>query len=199
MLRMGYVMGSGLGRKLEGRIIPVDAVMVPPGMSLDKFMNLKEKAGGNSNLFSVEKKLKRAEKKHAAMEQMLAKKRENTESVFEFINNKLSGHHHKKKKNDSSFQLQKNAVPTKHIHKESLVNLKKNMLHVGESMKKVNKDIRNLKESIKRIEGRDTVTLGKMKEKLSDLQNERDQLIKLESNIVKEQRNRSDKKKLVEF
>jgi hypothetical protein len=45
MASMGYVMGAGLGKRSEGRIEPVPAMLYPPGRSLDWCMNLREKAG----------------------------------------------------------------------------------------------------------------------------------------------------------
>ncbi|CAG7828205.1 unnamed protein product, partial [Allacma fusca] len=64
MAKMGYVVGTGLGRRGDGRIEPVDAVVLPPGRSLDACMELKEKAG-NENIFSVEKRMKRIKRKEA--------------------------------------------------------------------------------------------------------------------------------------
>ena len=37
MAKMGYVHGSGLGKKGEGRIEPVTAIVFPPGRSLGNF------------------------------------------------------------------------------------------------------------------------------------------------------------------
>jgi hypothetical protein len=37
MARMGYVMGTGLGRNGEGRVEPVEALIFPPGKSLGKY------------------------------------------------------------------------------------------------------------------------------------------------------------------
>ena len=45
MASMGYVMGAGLGKRSEGRIEPVPAMLYPVGRSLDWCMNLREKAG----------------------------------------------------------------------------------------------------------------------------------------------------------
>lgn len=36
MASMGYVVGSGLGRRGEGRLEPVEALLYPPGKSLGK-------------------------------------------------------------------------------------------------------------------------------------------------------------------
>lgn len=38
MQKMGYVTGTGLGPKADGRIEPVTAVILPAGKSLGKFL-----------------------------------------------------------------------------------------------------------------------------------------------------------------
>lgn len=40
MAKMGYIMGAGLGKNGEGRIIPVEATVLPKGKSLGKSSNL---------------------------------------------------------------------------------------------------------------------------------------------------------------
>lgn len=37
MAKMGYVVGTGLGKRGEGRVEPVPAVVLPPGKSLGNY------------------------------------------------------------------------------------------------------------------------------------------------------------------
>ena len=46
--RMGYTPGKGLGKEGEGRVDPVPAYLYPPGVSLDRCMELRERAGGEN-------------------------------------------------------------------------------------------------------------------------------------------------------
>ncbi|XP_021950508.1 zinc finger CCCH-type with G patch domain-containing protein [Folsomia candida] len=189
MMKMGYVMGSGLGKESEGRVLPVDAIMVPLGMSLDQFMNLKENKKIGKERFSVEKKLKQAHKHHAHKEKQLSERNKKITSVFDFLNNKL----HKKKTVTSISSSLGN------VQKKNCLSLKQDMLSVGEEMRKVNKDITKMHQSLKRIEGRDAATENLMKSKLGELEIRRNELVRIENSIIKEQNNRSDKKKLTEF
>lgn len=50
---MGYVVGTGLGKRGSGIIKPVKALILPAGKSLDFCMNLKEKHN-NPDLFSAD-------------------------------------------------------------------------------------------------------------------------------------------------
>lgn len=52
MLAMGYQMGMGLGKQGEGRVEPVPVQILPPRMSLDHCMKMRDEAG-DENLFSV--------------------------------------------------------------------------------------------------------------------------------------------------
>ncbi|KAI4501267.1 hypothetical protein M0802_003640 [Mischocyttarus mexicanus] len=63
MAKMGYVRGTGLGKLADGRIEPVEAVVLPPGRSLDHCMELREIAGNDKDLFSAEFKMRRKQKK----------------------------------------------------------------------------------------------------------------------------------------
>ena len=91
MAKMGYVPGQGLGKDGEGRAEPVPIQLLPPGKSLDKIMELKEKAG-NQDLFDVLKKEKRRQRKLQAKKTSQNKKTpQDKTDVFGFINKKLHG------------------------------------------------------------------------------------------------------------
>ncbi|KAG8034465.1 hypothetical protein G9C98_007541 [Cotesia typhae] len=57
MAQMGYILGTGLGKKSDGRVVPVEATVLPAGKSLDHCMKLRENAGCDENLFTVEKRM----------------------------------------------------------------------------------------------------------------------------------------------
>lgn len=58
---------------------------------IDHCMALKEKAGGDTNLFKVERRLKRLQQKHQQQsEQQYVREKQQT-NVFDFINSKLGG------------------------------------------------------------------------------------------------------------
>lgn len=44
MLSMGYIPGTGLGAASDGRLLPVEAHIMPSTASLDRCMELKQKA-----------------------------------------------------------------------------------------------------------------------------------------------------------
>jgi len=57
----------------------------------DHCMALREKAGGDSNLFIVEKRLRRLQKKHEKQSERQCEREKQEMNVFDFINSKLGG------------------------------------------------------------------------------------------------------------
>jgi hypothetical protein len=54
-------------------------------------MALKEKAGGDVNLFKVEKRLRRLQRKHEQQSQQQYERDNQQTNIFDFINTKLGG------------------------------------------------------------------------------------------------------------
>jgi hypothetical protein len=54
-------------------------------------MALREKAGGDTNLFKVEKRLKRLQQKHQRQSERQYEREKQQTNVFDFINSKLGG------------------------------------------------------------------------------------------------------------
>ena len=186
---MGYVVGSGLGRRGQGRVEPIDAVVLPPGRSLDACMEIKEKAG-DGNLFSAEKRLKRIKKKQEQLAKREEAKQKSEESVFNFLNANLS---------KSASALKKDTVSKKDLTKETEKNLNKKMLSIGATIKQANIDIARLRESIKRHQGRDDATAERFKLKLESMEKYLSELKQSELHVQSEQRSRCDNKKLSIF
>jgi hypothetical protein len=114
MAKMGYVVGTGLGKSGEGIMAPVEAVILPAGKSLGNFifintnfvstrccniyfvliisdhcMNLKEAAGGSKDLFSAERIQKKLALREIRRSQRKYAKDKEMEKhdVFNVINN----------------------------------------------------------------------------------------------------------------
>jgi len=56
MKKMGYVWGSGLGKSSEGRVEPIEAVVLPVGKSLDYCLQFKEIFGCDQLINSLKVK-----------------------------------------------------------------------------------------------------------------------------------------------
>jgi len=202
MAKMGYVFGSGLGKNGEGRVEPVDAVILPPGRSLDTVMKLKEKAGGtNSNLFSAERHMKRLQRRKKEQDAKSDSKSRLSQSMFNFLNDQLN-----LRKDYSTTTTTRHhsspgpLVPNSSItHKESTVSLSKQLLTVGERMRQTSREIVKCREGVKRHQGRDQATADKITQKLTNLESHLAELKKSETRLSNEQQHRKDKMKLTVF
>lgn len=193
MQQMGYVIGTGLGKLGEGRLEPVPAVVLPAGKSLDHCMTLKENAGGDESLFSVERRLKKLQRQQEMRNKKAYEREKQKKDVFEFINNTIDL---RKDKNTSGKK-------TKDEHRQELkaeTNRDLNVaeLKIEESIKRTEEDIVKIRQSIMRHKI-DTIMHKNLQAKLFERQRELKTLRDNIKNVHNEQNVRKDKRKLTVF
>ncbi|XP_029633880.1 zinc finger CCCH-type with G patch domain-containing protein [Octopus sinensis] len=207
MAKMGYIAGQGLGRNNEGKIEPIPIEVLPAGKSLDTVMKLKEEAS-NKNLFNVlnnEKAKKSLEKKNKA-----AYNKIEPTNVFDFINNKLD------KKTDHVGKHFQNAGKTKNkvkstntesckeislqeLSKKSDRTLNIQLMKTEGELRRVDREITKLRQSISRNEDRNQSVVKSVQEKLSNLETYKSQLKASEKAIGQQKNQRHAHKKLTIF
>lgn len=156
-------------------------------------MHLREKAGGDKDLFSVEKKLKRMQKKQEARNQKNYEREKNKVDVFNLLNDTLL-----------NIQKPESLVTTKKQHREEIKaetsrNLNVASLKIDEDIKRAEKDLYKIKESLSRHSDVRTQMNKSLKSQLTVKQNELKSLQAKAQNIKNEQNLRNDKKKLTVF
>lgn len=156
-------------------------------------MHLREKAGGDKDLFSVEKKLKRLQKKQEARNQKIYEHEKKKVDVFNLLNDTLL-----------NIRKPESLVTTKKQHQEEIKaetsrNLNVASLKVDEDIKRVERDLYKIRESLTRHADVRTQMNKSLKSKLLVKQNELKTLHAKAQNIKTEQNLRSDKKKLTVF
>lgn len=181
MAKMGYVSGSGLGKLSEGRVEPVEAIVLPEGrISLDKVMELKNK--------KLLKKQRSKKNKNVGKNNEENKEEKQEEmSVFEFINETLIS---KKSQNSVS-----KSEPSP-ISKLSSKGLNIKMLELHDQIKNSEKNITKLKESLNRNKNADKATLNQIKEKLNDNEKILNRLRKAEADITNERTSQKKKNEI---
>lgn len=109
MAKMGYIMGAGLGKNGEGRIVPVEATVLPKGKSLGKYQNnrtidnasylylffilLSDHCMSIKNtalIQNAKKKNKQQMRLERSMKKSYEKSLEKPPDVFSFLNSNLS-------------------------------------------------------------------------------------------------------------
>lgn len=189
MQKMGYVIGTGLGKLSDGRIEPITTLILPKGKSLDYCMELKEKTGDN-DIFSSERRQKRL-KRHAKMSRDVYNKEKKKTDVFSFLNEKLLN---AKQSLDVSRREHRQEVK-----KESSKELNVASLKIDESIKQFEKEMWKLNESLSRHTDKTTKVHRDLKKRLDCKRQELQELKDKAVNIKHEQQIRSDKRKLTVF
>ncbi|XP_054273041.1 zinc finger CCCH-type with G patch domain-containing protein isoform X2 [Macrosteles quadrilineatus] len=187
MANMGYVVGCGLGKRGEGRIEPVEATAYPPGKSLDMCMALREAAGGDPDMFKAEKRQRKQQQKLLQLQKKLKEREEFRTDVFTFLNDKLAGKTDAKPK--ASHQI---------LASSSSKGLAVERFQLAENIKKKQKDIGKLKESLKRHES-GSLAHKAITNKIKDAQSDLGVLQNNDTMIAREQGQRDNRKKMAVF
>ncbi|XP_035213991.1 zinc finger CCCH-type with G patch domain-containing protein-like [Stegodyphus dumicola] len=85
MAKMGYVWGQGLGKNSDGRIDPVEAIVLPKGKSLDHCVAIRESTGP----VSVEDKFNAEKVKEQQRVEKMEKNNAPEATVFDFLNKNI--------------------------------------------------------------------------------------------------------------
>lgn len=210
MQKFGYIIGTGLGSDGRGIIVPISAQILPAGRSLDHCMALREAANGDRNLFSVEKKLKQQQRRQEASSAR-AYERQQTRQVdfFSFMNERIGGgttsaddKNSDNKKGGSAAATMTTTTTTasksNNFKDHSSKNLNVAGLKISEEIRRVEREIRKLRESQSRHKS-DTPVYGKLQAQLCERGKELDALKKSETSVANEQMFRKDKNKLTIF
>lgn len=161
MAKMGYVLGQGLGKNGEGRLEPVEAIILPKGKSLDKCIQLRDE-GGHSCPVSVETKvIVEKEKEQRRKKQQWSGSMKKRESVFDFINKKISVI------KDDDQNLERKKTPKTQKTRASSKELSKQSFTVAEDIKKAKRELYRLNEALKRNEERNGVIHAQVKRKIA--------------------------------
>ncbi|XP_055640921.1 zinc finger CCCH-type with G patch domain-containing protein [Toxorhynchites rutilus septentrionalis] len=191
MRKMGYVIGSGLGSKGDGIVVPVGAQVLPQGKSLDYCMQLREQANGERDLFSVEKKLKRQQMIKAKQDAQTYARNKRKKDVFSFINSDILG-----SSEDGSGTSSKNSKLD--LPSCSSKNLNIASLKLAEQTKRLEMEVERMTHSLTRHQPGSQMH-SSIRKQITSKQAEIAQAQATEQTISREQRLRSDKKKLTVF
>jgi len=186
MAKMGYVLGQGLGRNGEGRTQPVEAVIFPPGKSLDECIQLRER-GQNPSIKKrrLKKEKRKGEKIKARYDQP------NQANVFDFLNKRLSYE-------KGSASTSKQTTTSENFKKSTTKNLNVQAIRVEEDIKKVGKELQHLQKSLLRNSS-DKIVSGQIKSKISAMEDQLHGLRQKEKSVIREQKSRQAHQKLTIF
>lgn len=200
MAKMGYIIGQGLGKMCQGRAEPVPIQLIPQGKSLDKIMELKEKAG-DCDMFNVSKKMgrKKLTKKTNSLSQGSVK----SSDVFQFINKKLGGkkgnikeliHHQNPKSKNAPVRILE-----KELSGRSDRNLNVQLLKTEEEIRTTERELSRLNQALKRHDKKDEGMAKQYRAKIAKTEHYLQELKTSEKTIQSHKTKRGNHKKLTVF
>ncbi|KAH8377135.1 hypothetical protein KR093_003674 [Drosophila rubida] len=198
MASMGYIHGTGLGSDGRGIVTPVSAQILPQGRSLDACMELREAANGDKDYFSVERKLKRAQRRQQAANEKAYERETKRTDVFAFLNGSILGTVGQKGQNDNENENATKRTKTNDLQQHSNKTLNVETVRIADDIRRKQRDIGKVQQSLARNSS--NVQLQKrLREQLEQQQHELATLQAQEKSLSKEQQTRKSKNKMFEF
>uniref|UniRef100_A0A8C3QTF3 Zinc finger CCCH-type with G patch domain-containing protein n=1 Tax=Cyanoderma ruficeps TaxID=181631 RepID=A0A8C3QTF3_9PASS len=193
LVQMGYEFGKGLGKNGEGRVEPVQAVVLPRGKSLDQCAEvLQKKKQGKLE----PGKSRKCRAKGSSSGQ--ASGRKAPRNVFDFLNEKLRG----KSAGDKAGGMalpQRNSKEIYHASKSTKKALSVSLFQTTEKIEQTQRDIRGIQQALARNVGRHSIATAQLEEKLADAHKQLGQLQAQEARLQREQKKADTHKKMTEF
>lgn len=188
MEKMGYVWGEGLGVRGDGRLEPIEAVILPAGKPLDKCIELKELNMAKRSAKAQNKMLLKKKKAEEAIEKRYHAPSK-SDTVFDFLNDRIF--------------LKKDAPNEKNcaraLKSASSKSLGIEALQVTEAIKKAEREIVRLSQASARNKDKDRVVYAQIEKKIEEQRETIRQLQSKERSILAEQHNRKQNEKLKVF
>nr|XP_020491645.1 zinc finger CCCH-type with G patch domain-containing protein [Labrus bergylta] len=191
MLKMGYEYGKGLGKKQEGRVEPVMAVVLPKGKSLDSCAELTQRRTQSkiSKDGTQSGRPKRRRKPWAP--------KEGRKNVFDFLNNQLGGKSAGAAEGGAAASA--SGVEAYRGGKSTKRSLNVKVFQAAERVSQTEREIQKLTKSLSRQAGRDTSVVKHLEERLSAARRLLAQQKAQELSIQSEHRKADTHKKMTEF
>uniref|UniRef100_A0A8C5WK08 Zinc finger CCCH-type with G patch domain-containing protein n=1 Tax=Leptobrachium leishanense TaxID=445787 RepID=A0A8C5WK08_9ANUR len=190
LARMGYEFGKGLGKNSEGRVEPIQAVVLPKGKSLDQCAVIRHKKHGKrQNPSKIRRKRRPAKSGQAG----------GRRSVFDFLNEKLEGNVSKAQAGKSAVIAERKGKELYNASQDSKRALSVQLAKTTERIKQKQREIRGLTEALARNAGRDSVLSSQLELRLSNARSELTGLQQEERTLQREQKKADTHKKMTEF
>ncbi|NXG16685.1 ZGPAT protein, partial [Grallaria varia] len=193
LVRMGYEFGKGLGKNSEGRVEPVQAVVLPRGKSLDQCAEVLQKKK-QGKLDPGKPKKCRAKGNSSGQ----SGGRKPSRNVFDFLNEKLCG----KSAGDKAGGMalpQRNSKEIYHASKSTKKALSVHLFQTTEKIEQTQRDIRGIQQALARNMGRHSIAAAQLEEKLAHAHKQLGQLQAQEARLQREQKKADTHKKMTEF
>ncbi|KFO84314.1 Zinc finger CCCH-type with G patch domain-containing protein [Buceros rhinoceros silvestris] len=187
LVQMGYEFGKGLGKNSDGRVEPVQAVVLPRGKSLDQCAEVLQK--------QKEGKLDPGKARKCRAKGTSSGSRKPPRNVFDFLNEKLRGKSSGEKAGGPALP-ERNSKEIYHASKSTKKALSVRLFQTMEKIDQTQRDIRGIQQALARNIGRPA---AKLEKKLANAHRQLGQLQAQEASLQREQKKADTHKKMTEF
>ncbi|KAM9296297.1 zinc finger CCCH-type with G patch domain-containing protein [Gastrophryne carolinensis] len=192
MALMGYEFGKGLGRNSEGRIEPVQAVVLPKGKSLDQCLEMQQrKLKGGQKPHKARRK--RGAKSAGAGQGSSAPRR----NVFDFLNEKLEAKGHNERSEGTRAAPERKGKEVYNASQSSKRALSIALAQTTGRIQQKQREIGRMAEAVARNVG--SGMCAQLEKRLAGARSELAGLQQEERSLQKEQRKADTHKKMTEF
>ncbi|KFO77526.1 Zinc finger CCCH-type with G patch domain-containing protein, partial [Cuculus canorus] len=195
LVQMGYEFGKGLGKNSDGRVEPVQAVVLPRGKSLDQCAEVLQKKK-QGKLDPGKPRKCRAKGNNSG--QSPAGGRKPRHNVFDFLNEKLRGKSTGEKAGGMVLP-ERNSKEIYHASKSTKKALSVRLFQTMEKIEQTQRDIRGIQQALERNIGRHSIATAQLEEKLANAHKQLGQLQAQEASLQREQKKADTHKKMTEF
>ncbi|NWR64714.1 ZGPAT protein, partial [Bucorvus abyssinicus] len=190
LVQMGYEFGKGLGKNSDGRVEPVQAVVLPRGKSLDQCAEVLQK--------KKQGKLDPGKSRKCRAKGTSSGSRKPPRNVFDFLNEKLRGKSSGEKAGGTALP-ERNSKEIYHASKSTKKALSVRLFQTMEKIDQTQRDIRGIQQALARNIGRHSVAAAQLEEKLANAHRQLGQLQAQEASLQREQKKADTHKKMTEF
>ncbi|NXY50222.1 ZGPAT protein, partial [Ceuthmochares aereus] len=195
LVQMGYEFGKGLGKNSDGRVEPVQAVVLPRGKSLDQCAEVLQKKK-EGKLDPGKSRKCRAKGNNSGQPPLGGRKPRR--NVFDFLNEKLRGKSTGEKAGGLALP-ERNSKEIYHASKSTKKALSVRLFQTTEKIEQTQRDIRGIQQALERNIGRHSIATAQLEEKLANAHKQLGQLQAQEASLQREQKKADTHKKMTEF
>ncbi|NXH15584.1 ZGPAT protein, partial [Bucco capensis] len=196
LLQMGYVFGKGLGKNSEGRVEPVQAVVLPRGKSLDQCAEELQRRKQQGKLEPGSSR--QGPGKGRRSRQPPAGSRKPRRDLFDFLNDKLRGQSTGEKAAGLPLP-ERSSKELYHASKSTRRALNVHLVQTLEKIERTQRHILGIQQALERNLGRHSVATAQLQEKLAHAHEQLGQLQAQEARLQREQKKADTHKKMTEF
>ncbi|KAJ1122832.1 hypothetical protein NDU88_001305 [Pleurodeles waltl] len=194
LVLMGYEFGKGLGKNAEGRVEPVQTVVLPKGKSLDQCAEILQRR--REGKLMPRKPMKRHRKGSSYAGRKPAK-RQPSRNVFDFLNEKLEGRDPKALERTAATKSTGDDMYCASQSTKKALGVQ--VFQTLEKIRQTEKDIVRIREALTRNVGRDSVVTSQLEARLSDARKQLEHLKAQDVHLQGQQKKADTHKKMTKF